>query len=147
MKPKHLKSKIRQYNQKVEKMASSIHESWARSRQTMINRYPTAIDSKGKTMKDRWEKDMIPYNELPEDVKEYDRIEAREYLTSLNIIPPYLTPKEKKQYRECVKTNPINNKEESRSMCIMESKLNCIPTWRDDPNRGCPSYACKSSKK
>jgi hypothetical protein len=135
--------KAKNYNDRVEAMSVAIHESWARSRQTMIDRYNNIADAKGRTMKDRWEKDMVPYFQLPEDTKEYDRMEARGQLAATKMLPPYVTDGQRKQWHTCVTQHKKAGMDvvEARIACFMQPKLQCTPTWRDDPNRGCASYA------
>jgi hypothetical protein len=116
------KDKINRYNKTVEKMSVGIHESWMRSRQTMMNRYGknTRQLNGEKTMEEHFMPNMISYDELPDDVKEFDRMEARGILATINRLPLYLTQKEKREFNKCL----IDTKgSESNIKCFRELKL------------------------
>ncbi len=57
----------------IEVVANAVHEQWIRWAQTVMDGEPELSESRRM----RWERYMVPYAELPEHVKEYDRKEAR----------------------------------------------------------------------
>ena len=55
-----------------EKLADLEHEQWIQWSKTIAEREPISEETKK-----RWEKYWVPYSELTEEVKEYDRKWAR----------------------------------------------------------------------
>lgn len=55
-----------------EAAAAAEHDQWMRWAQTLMDTEQLSQDRI-----DRWMPYMVPYSELPDDVQEYDRIEAR----------------------------------------------------------------------
>ena len=78
----------------IEKIADSIHNAWWNEKKEQgfhsPKKCPYAIDSYVQGSFDKFKKncekchtDMYPYNELPENIKEYDRVTAKAVLKSL----------------------------------------------------------------
>lgn len=136
------------YKKKVDLMSVAIHESWMRSRKNITKTFgnpKTILTEKDKkrgkksvTMKEKWKGDMIPYYKLPESVKEWDRFEARAILAMMDILPPYMTSTQKKEYKKCVSdttsrfkdAKPSASKAEAKSFCFRKLQLQCKP---DEP--------------
>ncbi|MBW2561269.1 MAG: hypothetical protein JRE40_10510 [Deltaproteobacteria bacterium] len=59
----------------VEKIASLEHEQWMAWAKTLME-----TESISEARRQRWERYMVPYESLPEDAKEHDRIWARKVL-------------------------------------------------------------------
>jgi len=55
----------------IEKLACLEHEQWMAWAKTLME-----TENLSKTRRKRWEQFMVPYEQLPEDVKEYDRVWA-----------------------------------------------------------------------
>ncbi len=62
-------------NELMEKMAKNTHENWAKQRISQGWTYGEKRDDKTKT-----HPCLIPYEDLPEQEKEYDRITSQETL-------------------------------------------------------------------
>ncbi len=62
-------------NELMEKMAKNTHENWAKQRISEGWTYAEKRDDKAKT-----HPCLIPYEDLPEQEKEYDRITSQETL-------------------------------------------------------------------
>ena len=78
----------------IEKIAESVHNAWWNEKEEQgfhsPKNCPNAIDSYEQGSFDKFKKncskchtDMYPYNELPENVKQYDRVTAKAVLKSL----------------------------------------------------------------
>ena len=78
----------------IEKIAESVHTSWWNEKEEQgfhsPKNCPNAIDSYEQGSFDKFKKncskchaDMYPYNELPENVKQYDRVTVKAVLKSL----------------------------------------------------------------
>ncbi len=61
-------------NSLLEKIAALEYEQWVAWARTLM----TELIS--ETRKQRWQKYMVPYDKLPEAVKEHDRVWARKVL-------------------------------------------------------------------
>lgn len=143
------------YNLLVEMMSVGIHDAWIRSRKTMMNRYGENTPAKSKinkatgnlmTMKEHFVPNFVPYEQLSDDTKEYDRMEARMYLAITNKIPPYVTRKERKQLKKCVQEQSKNadpsiayqdRKNNGMMECFIKDQLFCNPSWRKEGK--CPT--------
>lgn len=119
------------YDEKVEKISAAIHESWMRSRNTIMKRYPDCA----RDMHARWDKDMVPYNKLPWVTQEYDRMEARENLAMIGKLPLYTTRKERKAFKSCIYKNKVLGMDEATIKCFRDMKLQCLPVHRVYPNK------------
>lgn len=70
----------------LEKLSEIEHEQWANWANTLLDRmYLATLDRKSletfyMEMKTRWMINLIPYNELPEKTKEFDREWAQKVL-------------------------------------------------------------------
>lgn len=114
------------YNELVEKISVAIHESQMRSRNTIMNRYKESAEEMHK----RWDKDMTEYAKLPENVKEYDRMEAREILALIDKLPNYITKNERDIFNSCISKNNKLDINEEKIKCFREMKLQCKPEHR-----------------
>ena len=71
---------------KLEKLSELEHDQWMKWATTLLDRmYLATLDRKSMEtfyieMKTRWSVNLIPYSELPEKTKEYDREWARKVL-------------------------------------------------------------------
>ena len=147
------------YDDKIEKMAVAIHESWMRSRNTMMKKYGTGtrqlvkdektgeITPTGKTMAKHFVPNMVSYYDLGDDTKEYDRMEARIALAMAGALPPYMTELDRQSFRLCVKTSKTytdTNRSpmhpgEARVKCFIDNGFQCKPgDWRQ--NKCFPSF-------
>lgn len=148
------------YDEKVEKMSVAIHESWERSRNTIMNDYVTPtgmkkiaekLASKGKitravaddaidaapklapVMHAKWDGFMIPFADLDEPVKEYDRMEARQALAMTGALPIYTTRQERSSLKACINNlgnGKYKNGDEARARCFRDLNLHCKPQHR-----------------
>jgi hypothetical protein len=62
----------------IEALASIEHDQWVAWAKTIMQQEPIGIQRIA-----RWNKYMVPYAELPEDVKEHDRVWARKILAAI----------------------------------------------------------------
>lgn len=69
---------IEELDEKIEKLAELEHEQWWKWAKTLMEK-----ETLSKERIERWHKYMVDYKDLPEDVKEYDRIWARKVLATL----------------------------------------------------------------
>lgn len=67
-------------NETLEKLSSIEHDQWM-DWATSLMKSEELSDERIK----RWRKMMVPYDELPDDIKEYDREYARKVMDVLNI--------------------------------------------------------------
>ncbi len=66
-------------NTVLERLAALEHDQWVTWAQEILNNENISGD-RG----DRWAKFFIPYEDLPEEVKEHDRVLARKVLEVIN---------------------------------------------------------------
>ena len=62
----------------IERLAALEHEQWTWWAKGILGSEPIS-----KRRRERWERCMVPYDQLPEDIKEADRIWARKVLAVL----------------------------------------------------------------
>jgi len=147
------------YKDKVERMAVAIHESWERSRNSSISDFGTTAGMEklagklvgkksipvtvkrdavpcattiGRVMHAKWDADMIAYKDLPDPVKEYDRMEARQVLAMMGILPIHIIHKQRHAFNSCVNSRGFGSnsgkyesKNEARAHCFRDLKLYC----------------------
>lgn len=63
---------------RLEELAEIEHDQWWKWAKTLMEK-----ETLSKERIERWLKDMVPYKDLPEEVKEYDRKWARKVLATL----------------------------------------------------------------
>ena len=63
---------------KLEELAEIEHDQWWKWAKTLMEK-----EKLSKERMERWQKDMVPCKDLPEEVKEYDRKWARKVLSTL----------------------------------------------------------------
>ncbi len=66
-------------NTLIEKLAALEHEQWMTWAKTMLEREGVTAETRI-----RWTRYMFPYEELPDDIKEYDRLWARKVIEVIN---------------------------------------------------------------
>jgi len=66
-------------NRLLEKLAALEHEQWVTWAQTILSQETISDDRAG-----RWSNFFVPYEELDEETKEFDRIWARKVLEVIN---------------------------------------------------------------
>lgn len=77
-------------NELIEKLSSDVHDSWWDEKLKQGFHAPldcpkvSAPYNKWASNCDKCHNDMYPYNELPENIKEYDRVTVRKVLLSLS---------------------------------------------------------------
>lgn len=77
-------------NELIEKLSSDIHDGWWDEKRKQDFHAPldcakvSAPYNKWAVNCDKCHRDMYPYNELPENIKEYDRVTVRKVLFSLS---------------------------------------------------------------
>ena len=69
-------------NTVLEKLAELEHRQWFEWAYSIIETEPTISEERKK----RWEQYFVPYEDLPENVKEHDRVWARKVLDIINDI-------------------------------------------------------------
>lgn len=71
----------------AERLAENAHDTWARQRLAEGWRYGPQRDDQRKETPN-----MVPYDELPESEKEYDRIMVRETLKAIIALGYHIQP-------------------------------------------------------
>jgi hypothetical protein len=74
--PRHLS--VREVLDLVEALAEAEHDQWMSWARTLMETEPIS-----EARRQRWERYLVPYGELPEEVKEHDRLWARSTLRLL----------------------------------------------------------------
>ncbi len=120
-----------------------------KAKKKLIKDISPVVDKVGFVMNAKWYKDMTPYDDLPDDVKEWDRFEARGILAMNDILPPYMTAKELDKYNQCVNDKEITihyydkeklkfaNKDEAKIGCFRALKLQCTKDWKEKQKKYC----------
>lgn len=67
------------HRQVLETLAADAHERWMRWAKTLLENEPGISEAR----RARWQKVFVPYDDLPETIKEQDRKEARLALKAL----------------------------------------------------------------
>lgn len=65
-------------NELIEALAELEHEQWVEWSRTIVQQELISAERR-----ERWERYWVPYSELPEDVKEHDRVWARKVVERL----------------------------------------------------------------
>ena len=77
---------IEKLESKIEAIAEEVHNAWWREKESQGFHPPIKCDSGALSLCEKCHPDMIPYNSLPEHVKEYDRVTVRAVLDAIKNI-------------------------------------------------------------
>lgn len=69
---------LQEQGEVVEILAAVEHDQWAAWAQSIMDSEPITAERR-----ERWQQYMVPYDQLPNDVKEHDRVWARRALAAL----------------------------------------------------------------